>query len=202
MGAVPGTRENCARLLSAGEGVLVFPGGAPEVYKRRGQEYQLLWGQRTGFARMAIEAGWPIVPFAGVGAEDRFRVMLDTDTRGAWPIGAPVQRVAHRDDVGTLLVRGSARAGLPGTGRLYFSFGQPIPTTRWAGALATRRPSPSAGTSSERQLSAGSPTCRRSASRTRTGACCRAPPGRRAALLPARLTDPTWRSEHEAALDR
>lgn len=133
MGAVPGTRENCARLLAAAEGVLVFPGGGPEVYKRRGQEYQLLWGQRTGFARMAIEAGWPIVPFACVGAEDRVRVMLDTDRRVAWPIGALVQRVAHRDDVGTLLVRGSARAGLPGTGRLYFSFGQPIPTTRWAG---------------------------------------------------------------------
>ena len=64
MGAVPGTRENCAALLAAGEPVLVFPGGAREVYKRRGQEYRLLWGKRTGFARMAIEAGCPIVPFA------------------------------------------------------------------------------------------------------------------------------------------
>ena len=31
MGAVRGTRENCAALLAAGEPVLVFPGGAREV---------------------------------------------------------------------------------------------------------------------------------------------------------------------------
>ena len=133
MGAVPGTRENCAALLAAGEPVLVFPGGAREVYKRRGQEYQLLWGQRTGFARMAIEAGCPIVPFAAVGAEDRFKVLLDTDARLAAPARALMRRVAGRDDVGTLLVRGAGRAGLPGLGRLYFHFGEPIPTDRWAG---------------------------------------------------------------------
>jgi 1-acyl-sn-glycerol-3-phosphate acyltransferase len=133
MGAVPGTRENCAALLAAGEPVLVFPGGAREVYKRRGQEYQLLWGKRTGFARMAIQAGCPIVPFAAIGAEDRFRVMLDMDHRAAWPTRAIVRRLAGREDVGTLLVRGTGPAGLPGTGRLYFSFGAPIQTTRWAG---------------------------------------------------------------------
>jgi 1-acyl-sn-glycerol-3-phosphate acyltransferase len=133
MGAVPGTRENCAALLAAGEPVLVFPGGAREVYKRRGEEYQLLWGKRTGFARMAIQAGCPIVPFAAVGAEDRFRVVLDTDSPIALPVRALVRRVAGRDDVGTLLVRGAGPAGLPGTGRVYFHFGRPIQTTRWAG---------------------------------------------------------------------
>jgi 1-acyl-sn-glycerol-3-phosphate acyltransferase len=133
MGAVPGTRENCAVLLRAGEAVLVFPGGAREVYKRRGQEYTLLWGERTGFARMAIEAGCPIIPFAAVGAEDRFRVVLDADSRIAWPVRSLIRRVARREDIGTLLVVGSGPAGLPGTGRLYFKFGPPIPTTPWAG---------------------------------------------------------------------
>jgi hypothetical protein len=46
-GAVLGTRENGAALLTAGEPFLVFPGGAGEVYKRRNQCYQLLWGQRS-----------------------------------------------------------------------------------------------------------------------------------------------------------
>lgn len=133
MGAVLGTRENCAVLLRAGDAVLVFPGGAREVYKRRGQEYALLWGERTGFARMAIDAGCPIIPFAAVGAEDRFRVVLDTDSRIARPVRSLIRRVAGRDDVGTLLVVGSGPAGLPGTGRLYFSFRTPIATTRWAG---------------------------------------------------------------------
>ena len=132
-GAVPGTRENCAALLAGGQPVLVFPGGAREVYKRRNQRYQLLWGQRTGFARLAIAAGCPIIPFAAVGAEDRFRVLLDTDHRVAAPITALLRRLAGRDDVGTLFVLGSGPLGLPGPDRLYFRFGAPIPTTTWAG---------------------------------------------------------------------
>jgi 1-acyl-sn-glycerol-3-phosphate acyltransferase len=132
MGAVPGTRENCAALLAAGEPVLVFPGGAREVYKRRGQRYELLWGRRTGFARMAIEAGCPIVPFAAVGAEDRFDVVLDMDDALAAPVRAVARRVG-RTDVGTVLVKGSAFGLLPGAGRLYFRFGAPIATTQWSG---------------------------------------------------------------------
>jgi 1-acyl-sn-glycerol-3-phosphate acyltransferase len=132
-GAVLGTRENCAALLAAGEAVLVFPGGAGEVYKRRNQSYELLWGERTGFARMAIAAGCPIVPFGAVGAEDRFRVLMDTDQRLAAPVRALIQRVGHRNDVGTVLVRGSGPLGLPRLDRLYFRFGAPIPTTPWAG---------------------------------------------------------------------
>jgi 1-acyl-sn-glycerol-3-phosphate acyltransferase len=133
MGAVPGTRENCAALLAAGEAVLVFPGGAREVYKRRGQRYELLWGERTGFARMAIAAGCPIVPFAAVGAEDRFDVLLDMDARVAAPARALVRKVAGRDDVGTVLVKGAGPLGLPRADRLYFRFGAPIATTPSAG---------------------------------------------------------------------
>lgn len=132
-GAVPGTRANCAALLARGEPVLVFPGGAREVYKRRNQRYHLLWGNRTGFARMAIAAGCPIIPFAAVGAEDRFHVLLDTDQRVATPVRAVMRRLAGRDDVGTLLVRGAGPIGLPRADRIYFRFGAPIPTMRWAG---------------------------------------------------------------------
>jgi 1-acyl-sn-glycerol-3-phosphate acyltransferase len=132
-GGVPGTRENTAALLAAGEPVLVFPGGAREVYKRRNQRYQLLWGNRTGFARCAIAARCPIIPFGAVGAEDRYHVLLDTEHRIAAPLRAAMRRVAGRDDVGTLLVRGTGPLGVPGADRLYFRFGEPIPTMLWAG---------------------------------------------------------------------
>lgn len=135
-GAVPGTRENCTSLLAAGEPVLVFPGGAREVYKRRNQDYKLLWGERTGFARMAIAAGCPIIPFGAVGAEDRFRVLLDTDHRVAAPVRSAIRRLAGRDDVGTLLVRGAGPVWLPRPDRIYFRFGTPIATTTWAGRSA------------------------------------------------------------------
>jgi hypothetical protein len=36
--------------------VLVYPGGGREVAKRKGEKYQLLWKERVGFARLAIEA--------------------------------------------------------------------------------------------------------------------------------------------------
>lgn len=132
LGAVRGTPENCAALLEAGEGVLVFPGGAREVFKRRGQQYQLLWGERMGFARMAIEAGCPIVPFAAVGAEDRFRVVVDVDDPLGRAAGAIARRVG-RPDVATVLVAGAGPAMLPAPERLYFRFGEAIDTGRWAG---------------------------------------------------------------------
>jgi 1-acyl-sn-glycerol-3-phosphate acyltransferase len=132
-GAVPGTRENCLALLRAGEAVLVFPGGAREVYKKRNQAYELLWGERTGFARVAIAAGCPIVPFGAVGADDRFEVVLNTDSPLAAPARELMRRVAGRADVGTVLVRGAGPMGLPRADRLYFRFGKPISTEPWPG---------------------------------------------------------------------
>jgi 1-acyl-sn-glycerol-3-phosphate acyltransferase len=71
-GAVDGTRENARRLLGDDEAVLVLPGGAREVTKRKGEAYTLIWKQRLGFARLAIERGCPVVPFGSVGAEESF----------------------------------------------------------------------------------------------------------------------------------
>ncbi|MEO3785029.1 lysophospholipid acyltransferase family protein [Actinocorallia sp. B10E7] len=127
-GCVDGTRENCRRMLADGETVLVFPGGAYEVTKFHGQKYQLAWQERLGFVRMAIEAGCPIIPFGAVGVEDQFPILVDS----AHPLQAPVRMLSHRilrrrDLVFPVL-------GLdPRPERLYFSFGEPIDTTQWAG---------------------------------------------------------------------
>ena len=50
--------------------MLVFPGSGREVTKRKGEAYKVIWKERTGFARMAIEHGYPITPFASVGPEE------------------------------------------------------------------------------------------------------------------------------------
>ena len=138
LGAVRGTRENCAELMRAGEPILVFPGGAREVFKRRGQRYQLLWGDRLGFASLAIEHGYPVVPFAAVGGDDTHDVLLDTDSRVGAPMRVLTQRLTGRADVGTLLVRGLGPTLLPRPERFYFSFGSPIETTCWAGLHESR----------------------------------------------------------------
>jgi 1-acyl-sn-glycerol-3-phosphate acyltransferase len=119
--------------MSAGEPVLVFPGGAREVFKRRGQRYQFLWGNRLGFARMAIEHGYPVVPFAAVGGDDTYDAVLDTDGRIGAPVRALATRLTGRSDLGTMALRGFGPTLLPRPERFYFSFGSPIDTRCWSG---------------------------------------------------------------------
>jgi 1-acyl-sn-glycerol-3-phosphate acyltransferase len=73
-GQITGTPENCRRLLAADEAVLVFPEGARGISKPFSKRYQLAdFG--SGFMRLALEAGAPIVPVAVVGAEEQAPAM-------------------------------------------------------------------------------------------------------------------------------
>lgn len=69
-GQITGTPENCRRLLDADEAVLVFPEGARGISKPFSKRYQLAeFG--TGFMRLALETGAPILPVAVIGAEEQ-----------------------------------------------------------------------------------------------------------------------------------
>jgi 1-acyl-sn-glycerol-3-phosphate acyltransferase/ketosteroid isomerase-like protein len=130
-GMVRGTRDNTRALMRDGQHILVFPGGTGEVFHGRGQKYQLLWKERVGFARLAIEFGYPIVPFAAVGVEEMFDVVADQRTPGL----AQVYGVASRL-VGLALppvARGIGPTLIPRPERLYFWFGEPIDTARFHG---------------------------------------------------------------------
>jgi len=136
-GVVDGTPENCARLLEAGEPVLVFPGGSREVAKRRGEQYELIWKQRTGFARLAIEHGATIVPFAALGADDAWDIVADAEDMLSSPAGQWVKRVVDAvglpADAVPPIVRGIGPTPIPRPVRLYFAIGDPIPTAEHAG---------------------------------------------------------------------
>ena len=132
-GGVRGTRDNCRALLAAGEAVLVYPGGGREVAKRKGEKYQLLWKERVGFARLAIEAGCPIVPFGAVGAEESYDILLDADSPVLAPIRGLVERAGGRWELIPPLVRGLGPTLLPRPERFYFAFGEPIDSRAWAG---------------------------------------------------------------------
>jgi 1-acyl-sn-glycerol-3-phosphate acyltransferase len=70
IGQIVGTAENCRRLLSAGEVILVFPEGVRGLGKLWPQRYQLQdFG--LGFMRLALETETPVVPVAVVGAEEQ-----------------------------------------------------------------------------------------------------------------------------------
>ncbi|MDJ0786144.1 MAG: lysophospholipid acyltransferase family protein [Myxococcota bacterium] len=140
IGAVRGTRDNCRRLFADGEAVLVFPGGGREVMKHKGEKYKLVWKERIGFASLAIEHGVPIVPFASVGVEDMFEILLDADEILHSPLGKLADALGISDqpwfrhgEIIPPLARGTGPAGLPRLQRQYFDFSAPIDTTRFAG---------------------------------------------------------------------
>jgi 1-acyl-sn-glycerol-3-phosphate acyltransferase len=130
-GAVDGTRENCETLMRAGESILVFPGGAREVFKHKGEKYHLIWKRRVGFAAMAIQHRYSIVPFAAVGAEECYDILIDGDELLHSPIGPLLERVAPRPDAIPPIVSGIGL--LPRPQRFYFQFGEPIGTDEYAG---------------------------------------------------------------------
>jgi len=129
-GTIDGTRERCRELMRAGESILIFPGGAREVFKRRGEQYRLLWDGRTGFARLAIEHGYPIVPVSAVGAEECYDILVDAgDLRRL----IPPLRWIPRSDEAPPLVRGLGPTLLPRPQRFYFHFGTPVETRHLTG---------------------------------------------------------------------
>ena len=130
-GIVPGTRANTRELMRRGDLIMVFPGGAREVAKRKGERYQLIWKNRLGFAVMAIEGRYPIVPFASMGIEDALDIVLDTDN----PLMAPARKLAKKLlNVEPLpIARGIGLTPIPRPERLYFWFGKPISTLEYEG---------------------------------------------------------------------
>jgi len=140
IGAVRGTREICGRLFEAGEAVLVFPGGSREVMKHKHERYRLIWKERIGFARMAIQYGVPIVPFASVGVEHMFEILADADDVLRSPIGGLLHALGvdeqpwfRHGEIIPPLARGRGFGPLPRVERQYFLFGEPIETTPYAG---------------------------------------------------------------------
>ncbi len=131
-GMVRGTRDNVRALMGGRQTILVFPGGSREVNKRKGEKYRLIWKERLGFARLAIEHGYPVVPFAAVGAEEMLDVVVDADN----PVFAAFNRALEkltRLPLEFPIVRGVGLSPLPRPERLYFWFGEPIGTDRFGG---------------------------------------------------------------------
>lgn len=88
--AIPATMDCALGALGRGESVLIFPGGARELY---GAPDELCWRGRTGFARVALTAGVPIQPFAIIGADRQHLGRLRMGRSTVWlpPVPLPVR---------------------------------------------------------------------------------------------------------------
>lgn len=131
VGTIEATEEAAVAALRGGESVLVFPGGARELY---GPPDRIDWAGRRGFARIAARAGAPVVPFAIAGADRQHPLRLPLGKAGSlwlppvplpvtleYRFGAPLAPPAAEDAAGIAAL--AARAGadtaalLAGAGR-------------------------------------------------------------------------------------
>src|SRR4051812_791205 len=69
-GGVPASPENMARALERDAALLVYPGGDHETYRPSWESSKIDFAGRTGFARLAIELGVPIVPVVAIGGQE------------------------------------------------------------------------------------------------------------------------------------
>jgi 1-acyl-sn-glycerol-3-phosphate acyltransferase len=141
-GTVNGRRENARALMEAGLPVLVFPGGGREVARRRDERYRLVWKERIGFARLALEFGYPVVPLSMVGVDDMWDVVLDADDALYGPARALATRLDIDPDLLWPVVRGLGPTPLPRPQRIYARIGCPIDAraygSRWADSAGAR----------------------------------------------------------------
>jgi 1-acyl-sn-glycerol-3-phosphate acyltransferase len=74
-GALDANPAASAEVLRQGGVVLVYPGGDHEAYRPWGDRNRIDFAGRTGFVRLALEQGVPIVPAVSSGAQESIVVL-------------------------------------------------------------------------------------------------------------------------------
>lgn len=77
MGARPASNESAVEAFANGSHVMVFPGGDLDAAKSFAHRNEIVFGGRTGFARLAMEQQVPIVPIVTAGAGESLLVLSD-----------------------------------------------------------------------------------------------------------------------------
>jgi 1-acyl-sn-glycerol-3-phosphate acyltransferase len=69
-GTVPASPQNMGRALERDAALLVYPGGDHETYRPSWESAEIDFAGRTGFVKLAIEHGVPIVPVVAIGGQE------------------------------------------------------------------------------------------------------------------------------------
>jgi 1-acyl-sn-glycerol-3-phosphate acyltransferase len=133
MGCRPASRATAEALLARGASVVLSPGGAREcLHMRRGEEVAFLRA-RSGFVRLALRHGAPLVPVFAFGQSDMFdyvRPFVDAPRRGAPP--AAWARLCGALGFVPMLVSGRWGLPIPRRAPLTIVVGAPIEVPRVA----------------------------------------------------------------------
>lgn len=77
LGFVTGDGPRVEAAVARGEHIMVQPGGTREGYRSFRRRYEVDWGDRVGYLRLAIKHRLPIVPVAASGVDDVFLGLCD-----------------------------------------------------------------------------------------------------------------------------
>ena len=127
----------CAKLMDAGEDILVFPGGAAESTKPEKDKYTLHWRQRFGFVRMAAQHGYDIMPFGLVGPDDCYQHLIEgselLDTRAGRMLTRWGLTEDLRDDILPPVALGLFNTPIPRPQPTFLAFGDPVEVPNYRG---------------------------------------------------------------------
>jgi 1-acyl-sn-glycerol-3-phosphate acyltransferase len=116
LGAVEGNQRNAEMLLESEELVTVAPGGMREALRPSSERYQILWEKRTGFVKLALKTGTPIVVATCPKADDIYDVFSNPLTK--W--------VYKNFKIPVVLARGVGFTPIPRPVKLVHFVSQPI----------------------------------------------------------------------------
>jgi len=88
LGFVTGDGPKIAEAVARGEHIIVTPGGIREGCRSFRKRYEVDWGHRTGYLRLALQHRLPIVPVAASGVDDAYIGLNDGYALGK-RLGAP-----------------------------------------------------------------------------------------------------------------
>ena len=80
IGQMPASMVNAKAALDEGDSVLLYPGGSYEVSRPWKDRNRIAFKGRTGFIRLALETGVPVVPVVGHGGHET-TIVLTLATR-------------------------------------------------------------------------------------------------------------------------
>ena len=80
MGSVPASQANADRILDRGHPVMIYPGGDSEDYRPWTERHLVELKGHTGFVRLALRHGVPVVPLVAHGSHDAIIVLTRGET--------------------------------------------------------------------------------------------------------------------------
>ena len=77
LGAVRASHDNALRLFERGNKVMVYPGGDVDNQRPFRHRHRIVFGGRTGYVRLALRAGVPVIPVVGAGGHETLIILDD-----------------------------------------------------------------------------------------------------------------------------